>query len=352
MKGKSMLAAVTTAKNTLEIQELPIPSLEAEEALIRVKYTGICGTDTHIYEGSFPLLNYPLIPGHEFVGQLVEVNTKDDRLKQFKPGDWVVGQPFFSCYACETCASGGDNYCNYIRVLGVHANGSMAEYVKIPAKKLIKVNDQSDMKLVSLTEPLSIGVHSITKSELKIGDTAVVIGGGIIGMMTAIAARVAGASKVVVCEVNKFRLDFIRSLGFIAIDTGDPASVEELMDLTDGVGYDKVYEATGTAFGVKLMTQIAKRGGIIVQVGISTQSHPIYIRAFSDKEIQVRGVRLQTFSDYRTALNIIESGREDAAMKRMISNIYPLKSAADAMEFQVHDLSHFKVTVENDAFDS
>jgi len=345
-----MRAAVTLGKQTLRVMDVPVPQLGSGEALLKVKYAGICGTDTHIYEGTFPLLNYPLVPGHEFVGELVEINTEDPRLKNFKQGDWFVAQPFFSCYACETCAHGGDNYCNYIKVLGVHTDGSMAEFVKVPAKKLIRVKEESDKKLVSLTEPLSIGVHSITKSDFTIGDTALVIGGGIIGVMIALAARVAGASKVVVCEVNEFRLNFSRELGFTSIDTNSSDYLEQLMALTYGKGFDKVFEATGSAFGVKLMTSAAKRGGIIVQVGISTQSHPLHIRSFSDKEIQIRGVRLQTFADFKTALDIIESGKEAAAMSRLISNVFPLENAAEAMAFQVKDPSHFKVTVENTNF--
>ena len=345
-----MRAAVTLGKKTLQVRDLPVPKLGPEEALLKVKYAGICGTDTHIYEGTFPLLNYPLVPGHEFVGQLVEIKTEDPRLKNHLVGDWFVAQPFFSCYACETCAHGGDNYCNYIKVLGVHTDGCMAEYVKVPAKKLIKVREDSDKKLVSLTEPLSIGVHSITKSEFRIGDTALVIGGGIIGVMIAIAARVAGASKVVVCEVNEFRLKFAQQLGFITVDTNSSDYLDQLMAISDGLGFDKVYEATGSAFGVKLMTAAAKRGGIITQVGISTQSHPLHIRSFSDKEIQVRGVRLQTFADFKTALDIIQSGKEESSIKQLISNVFPLEDAAKAMEFQVMDPRHFKVTVENTDF--
>lgn len=345
-----MRAAVTLGKQLLEVRDLPVPQLGPEEALLKVKYTGICGTDTHIYEGTFPLLNYPLVPGHEFVGQLVDLRTKDPRLMNFQSNDWFVAQPFFSCYACETCAHGGDNYCNYIQVLGVHTDGSMAEYVKIPAKKLIRVKDESDKKLVSLTEPLSIGVHSLTKAEFKIGDTALIIGGGIIGIMIAIAARVAGASKVVVCELNDFRLKFAQELGFVTVDTGNPEYFDQIMAYSDALGYDKVFEATGSAFGVKLMTAAAKRGGIIIQVGISTENHPIHIRSFSDKEIQVRGVRLQTFSDFKAALDIIETGKENSAMTRLISNVFPLENASEAMEFQVKDPCHFKVTVENPNF--
>ena len=342
-----MKAAVTVGKRSLQITDLPMPVAGHGEAVLKVKYTGICGTDTHIYTGTFPLLNYPIVPGHEFVGQLVEINGGQPEVDKFLLGDWFVAQPFFSCYVCETCAHGGDNYCNAIKVLGVHVDGSMAEYVKVPAKKLIRVQDDSDKKLVSLTEPLSIGVHSLTKAEFKIGETALIIGGGVIGIMIAIAARIAGASDVVVCEVNDHRLNFTNELGFKTVDTKSTDYLQKLFDITHGLGFDKVFEATGSAFGVRLMTAAAKRGGIIVQVGISTEHHPLHIRSFSDKEIQVRGVRLQTFYDFKTALNIIESGKEKSSFEKIITDIFPFEQAPEAMEFQVTDENHFKVTVEN-----
>ncbi|RJP55380.1 MAG: zinc-binding dehydrogenase [Anaerolineaceae bacterium] len=345
-----MRAAVTVGKYKLEVRDIGIPELGPEEALIKVKYTGICGTDAHIYGGTFPLLNYPIVPGHEFVGTLVDINTRSTQLKDFKPGDWVVAQPFFSCYVCDTCAEGGDNYCNDINVLGVHVNGSMAEYVKVPAKKLVKVDEGADIQLVALTEPLGVGVHCLTKSGFKVGNSAFIIGGGVIGVMIAIAARVAGASKIILCDINEYRLDFVRSLGFEAMDTREPDFFNRLMAHTDGKGFDSVFEATGSAFGIKTMTAAAKRGGIIIQAGISAESHPLHVRSFSDKEIQIRGVRIHAFSDFKTALNILQSGKETAALSRVITNVYPLERAADAMSFQVKDANHFKVIVENESF--
>lgn len=346
-----MRAAVTIGKHDLKVFDTPLPVLDPEEALIHVRYTGICGTDAHIYEGTFPLLNYPLTPGHEFVGKLAEIRTANPALKGFKIGDWVVAQPFFSCNVCDTCAKGGDHYCPHIRVLGVHKDGSMAEYVKVPAKKLVKVDENTDPLLAALTEPLAVGVRCLTKGDFRVGHSALIIGGGVIGLMIAIAARAAGASKILVCDINDYRLEFARSLGFAAIDSRQPDFQEQMMAFSSQIGFDNVFEATGSAFGVRTMTAAAKRGGIIVQVGISTEHHPIHVRSFTDKEIQVRGVRIHAFSDFKTALGLIQSGREQAALERLITNRFPLEQAAEAMRFQVQDARHFKVIVENEYFE-
>jgi 2-desacetyl-2-hydroxyethyl bacteriochlorophyllide A dehydrogenase len=345
-----MRAAITLDKHKIEVRDIDVPAIGPEEALIKVKYTGICGTDAHIYNGTFPLLNYPLVPGHEFVGELADINTKSPQLKGFKPGDPVVAQHFFACDVCDTCSMGGDHYCNDIKVLGVHINGSMAEYVRVPAKKLIKMDKNTDMKLMVLTEPLAVGVHSVTKSGFTVGDTAFIIGAGVIGVMIAIAARVAGASKIILCDINEYRLDFVRSLGFEVMDSREPDFFERLMVRTDGKGFDKVFEATGTSFGIKLMTAAAKRGGIIVQTGISAENHPINVRSFSDKEIQVRGVRNHPFSDFKIAFNILQQGKETEALKKVITDVFPLEKAAEAFDFQIKNGNHFKVVVENENF--
>lgn len=345
-----MKAAMTLEKNKLEVRDIDLPVLGPEEALIKVKYTGICGTDAHVYGGTFPILNYPLVPGHEFVGELVEINTESPQLKHFKPGDSVVAQHFFACDVCGTCFVGGDHYCKDIRVMGVHINGSMAEYAKVPAKKLIKLDKDADMKLMVLTEPLAVGVHAVTKSGFTIGDSVFIMGAGVIGVMIAIAARVAGASKIILCDINEYRLDFVRSLGFETMDSREPAFLDDLMSKTDGIGFDKVFEATGSAFGIKTMTYVAKRGGIIVQVGISNEMHPINVRSFSDKEIQVRGVRNHPFSDFKIAFDIIQSGKEKEALEKVITDVFPLEKAADALSFQVKNGDHFKVIVENENF--
>lgn len=342
-----MKAAITKGKKEISVEELPIPELGQEEALIQVKYTGICGTDTHIYMGTFPLLNYPIVSGHEFVGKLAAIKTDKEQLKKFKIGDWVVAQPFFSCDVCDTCTKSGDHYCNDIKVHGVHINGSMAEYVKVPAKKLVKVDDNVDKKLAVLTEPLAVGVHAVEKGGLIIGNNAFVIGAGVIGIMTALAAKIAGASKVVLCDINDFRLNFAKSLGFIALDSRKPDFMKELMDLTDGKGYENVFEATGTAFGIRAMTDACKRGGIVVQLGISSECHPIHVRSFSDKEIQVRGVRIHPIWNFKAALDILERGIEKDSFMKIISNVFELDDAAKAFDFQVTDPEHFKVIVEN-----
>ena len=342
-----MLAATTKNKLTMVIEDKPIPECGPEEAIIQIKYTGICGTDAHIYAGTFPNLNYPLTPGHEFVGKLYKINSNNPALKDFKEGDWVVAQPFFSCNVCETCSKGGDNYCSHIQVMGVHVDGSFAEYAKVPAKKLLKVSDAADIKRITLTEPLAVGVHAINKGDLRVGNSVFVLGGGIIGIMIALAARIAGAGQIIVCDISDYRLDFVRSLGFEAMDSRDPDFFEKLMAKTNGAGFDNVFEATGSAFGIDMMTKAAGRGGIIVQAGISAVHHPIDVRAFSDKEIQVRGIRIHNFAAFRRALNILEKGIDKESFDKLITDCFPLEKAPEAFEYQINSADHFKVICEN-----
>lgn len=342
-----MKAAITKDKLTLVVEDKPIPELKPEQALVQVKYSGICGTDAHIYAGTFPNLNYPLTPGHEFVGRLVEINSENPVYKDFEKGDWVVAQPYFSCNVCETCSRGGDNYCSSIKVHGVHVDGSFAEYVVVPAKKLMKVTKTDNIKRLVLTEPLAVGVHAVNKGELRPGNSVFILGGGIIGIMIALAARINGASQIVVCDISDFRLDFVRSLGFDAMDSRDPDFFEKLMAKTNGKGFDNVFEATGSAFGISMMTKAAGRGAIIVQAGITSLKHPIDVRAFSDKEIQVRGIRIHSQFAFARALGILERGVEAECFDRLITDVYPLEQAEEAFKYQIASADHFKVICEN-----
>jgi threonine dehydrogenase-like Zn-dependent dehydrogenase len=126
-----MKAALFRKPNEISVEELPNPKLGREEALVKVKYAGICGTDVHLYHGEHPTAKYPLIPGHEFVGELVEMIT--DKETDLKIGDYVIAQPIKSCGVCDACIVGRDNVCSKLNILGVHESGCFAEYIKVPA---------------------------------------------------------------------------------------------------------------------------------------------------------------------------------------------------------------------------
>ena len=142
-----MKAAVIDQKNSIHLNEIAVPEIREGEALIRVRYCGICGSDLHVLHGQHPTAKFPVVPGHEFVGELVE--AKGMGADKFQPGDMVVAQPFFSCGNCEPCAQGNDNVCRDLHFMGTRVNGGFAEYVKVLTRKMYRLSKGMDLRLAA-----------------------------------------------------------------------------------------------------------------------------------------------------------------------------------------------------------
>jgi len=342
---EKMKACVVYEPGDVRYIDVDMPVIGPEEALIKVTYTGICGGDAKVYTGHMGNA-YPRVPGHEFEGILVDYNASCKM--RAEKGDRVTSQIYYSCNTCDLCATGRDNICFDLKVLGNHIDGSFAQYVKVPAKKVFKVKDDLKQGWGALAEPLAVGVHAVNTGGVKYGDSIFIIGGGIIGITVAIAAKLHGATKIIISELNESRIILAQSMGFTTIDAGKGKVLEQVLALTDGKGVDSVYEVTASDVGFELMTEAVKRGGIIVEIGLSLLMVPIRARAFTTKEIQVRGIRIHSQLAFEEALNIIQSGQADEYLEKFITNIYNLKDIKAAFDNQLNDLKHFKILLEVD----
>jgi (R,R)-butanediol dehydrogenase/meso-butanediol dehydrogenase/diacetyl reductase len=342
---EKMKACVVHEPGDVRYEDAAMPVIGPEEALIKVTYTGICGGDVKVYTGHMGN-TYPRVPGHEFEGILVDYNTTCKM--RAEKGDRVTSQIYYSCNTCDLCATGRDNICFDLKVLGNHIDGSFAQYVKVPARKVFKVKEDLKEGWGALTEPLAVGVHAVNTAGMKYGDTVLIIGGGIIGITVAIAAKLHGASQIIISELNENRIALAQSMGFTTIDADKEDVLERVLELTGGKGVDSVYEVTATDMGFKLMTEAVKRGGIIVEIGLSLQMIPIRARAFTTKEIQVRGIRIHSQLAFEEALNIIQSGQADEYLEKFITHIFDLKDMKKAYDFQLNSLNHFKILLKVD----
>ncbi len=337
-----MKATYYPEKNQVQLieSEMPIPKLG--EALIQVFYAGICGSDIHVLKGLHPTAKFPVIPGHEFVGRLVEIN--DPNRNDLIVGDTVVAQPFFSCGVCEPCTSGSDNVCGQLSLLGIHQNGCFAEYVTVASKKIYKVPAGVDLKLAALTEPIAVAVHDVRRSGLSVGQRAVIIGGGPIGMLLALIARHSGA-EIIISEVNEFRLNFAASLGFKTLNPTNENFDKQVKEITKGKGFDVVFEASGSKAGIATMTKLAKIRGTVMVVGMAADKYPVDTMAVFLKELDIRGVRVHAQSAFAGALDIIASGQLDQEFHQIISKTYDLADVEEAFKFVTTESDFFKVLV-------
>ena len=324
---KKMEAAVYVDKGKVVIREVPILQPGQGEALIKVEYAGICGTDLTIVSGNHPRAKPPLIIGHELSGEVVEIGEEK---AEIKVGDKVTVRPLLSCGKCYACQMGWDHVCQYLRLLGIDVDGAFAEYVKAPLETIHKLPEGVSLDLAALTEPLAVAQHIITVSNLKIGDKVAVIGAGPIGVLVALMAKRGGASKIIVSEVNEYRLELARHFGFTIIDAGGIDPVSRVFELTNGIGADVVYEVSGTALGTLQMVDMVKIRGEIILVGVHEKPDPTNFTQATFKEVVLRGSRVYTKIDYSRAIELLIPERDN--LRSLISHRFGLEKASKGLD--------------------
>ncbi|HWQ80350.1 MAG TPA: alcohol dehydrogenase catalytic domain-containing protein [Anaerovoracaceae bacterium] len=338
-----MKAAYYPEKNAIDYVDLAAPRPKKGEALIKVKYAGICGSDLHVYHGAHPTAQFPVIPGHEFVGALAELG--EDACTDIKPGEIVVAQPFSSCGVCEACITGNDNVCRSLSLLGIHRNGCFAEYVAVPAKKMYRLPAGTDLQLAALAEPLAVAVHDVRRSGLKVGQNALIIGGGPIGLFIALVAQMAGA-QVFISEVSEFRLEFARKMGFQTLNPTDQDFDRQVEEITKGKGFDVVFEVSGSKQGIAAMTGLAKIAGTVMVVGMASDKHPVDTMSIFLKQLTLSGVRIHSQEAFASAVDILIGGRLNDKLNLLISKTYALKDVKEAYDYVLSGSDYFKVLLE------
>ncbi|MCD8357071.1 MAG: alcohol dehydrogenase catalytic domain-containing protein [Clostridia bacterium] len=339
-----MKAAVIDKANSIHLQEKAIPQIRDGEALIKVRYCGICGSDLHVLHGQHPTAEFPVVPGHEFVGELVE--AKGAGAEDLKPGDMVVAQPFFSCGNCEPCAKGHDNVCRHLKFMGAHCDGGFAEYVRVATRKVYKIPEDMDLKLAALVEPIAVAVHDVRRSGLEVGQSVLIIGGGPIGMLIAMVARQSGACKVVISEINQFRCEFAQNLGFETVNPLDADFAKKMQKLSGGKGFDVTFEVSGSKAGITSAIEYTTIGGMIMVVGMTKEPHAVDLSAMFAKELQMQGVRIHAQYNFIGAIELLKSGEMDEVFASLISKVFPFDEIEQAFDFVQTPGDYFKVLVE------
>src|SRR5262245_4562431 len=266
-----MRASHYHGNRTFRTAPAPMPVPKDGEVLLRVRRVGICGTDLHIFQGH---LDHRVpkggIIGHETFAEVAEAPAATG----FAAGDRVVVEPLWFCGECRACRMGAPYICYRLKVLGVDVPGGMQEYWAVPTARLIKVPATLGDDHAALMEPLAIATHDVKRAQVKAGDAVVVFGGGPIGCLIALVARHRGA-RVLVSEVNPFRIDLLKSLGLEVFQPDPTAGGQDLIravnDKTGGDGADVAFEVTGNASAVRLITDVVRVWGTISVVAIHAE---------------------------------------------------------------------------------
>ncbi|MGI6777053.1 MAG: zinc-dependent alcohol dehydrogenase [Acetivibrionales bacterium] len=332
--------------------DVPMPKLGMNEALIKIKYCGICGSDTHQYHTGINLQSggKPYILGHEFVGTVVESN--DDGNVLYKIGDIVTGRPFFSCGVCDNCRNGRESICDNVKLmtLAKDGNGAYAEYAKLPSKVIFPLRKDIDLKVAALSEPLAVAMFDVRMSNFKPGQSAFISGGGVIGALIGIYCRFIGASSVVFSEVNHNRIKFLESLGFTAFNPAKEDVLEKAIKTNNGRLFDAVFEVCGVQESYDLCLKACRRGGMYMFVGVTTTPKSFNVRHVLVSQITIKGVNMYETSDYYQAVQLINSKKLEGQLKPFITDIYPLEQAYEAYMYAMSkEGKHVKVLIDCDS---
>ncbi len=277
------------------IKEIDRPVPKKGEVVVALEYIGICGSDVHYYHngkvGAYEVdLSQDYMLGHEAAGTVVELG---EGVTSLKVGDRVALEPGVTCGHCEFCKTGYYNLCPDVRFLATPPiPGCNEEYIAHPADWCFKLPDNVSTKEGALIEPLSVGFHAANQGDVQVGDTVAILGSGCIGLCTLLSAKAHGAGQIIVADVVPARLQKAKELGAdIVIDSREKDAVEEIMKITEGRGVDKVFDTSGAPVCIQQTAYIARRGGTVILVGISTKSEISYSFAqIMDKELTIKSV--------------------------------------------------------------
>jgi threonine dehydrogenase-like Zn-dependent dehydrogenase len=322
-----MKAAVWYGGKDIRIEDVAIPTVDPEEVLIKVKAVGICGSELHAYEGLSKRRTPPLVMGHEFAGIIEQVGERSTGLGL---RDRVVVDPAVPCGVCELCLSGQTNICRARRHVGIDFPGAFAQYVKVPSRACHKISDSISFEEAALAEPLSVGTHAASSTNVRDGDVVLILGSGVIGLSCLIAAR-ERAGTILVSDLIDLRLNFAKLFGAdVVIDASAVDPVSEVQRATSGKGADTVIEAVGLEKTVGQAISSVKDGGRVILVGMLDQTARVNILDITLKEIQIKGSYGRTSEDFRKGLTLLE--KDPSTIRRLITHTFPLDSVSQAFE--------------------
>ena len=331
-----MKAAVLHAKQDLRYEDYADPVLGDDEILIKVHSTGICGSDIPRVNGD-AAHNYPIVLGHEFAGEVAQVGAKTTG---FALGDRVTAAPLLPCLKCVDCQRGNLSQCKNYSFVGSRQQGSFAQFVKFPQRNVVKFDKSVSWEQAAFFEPATVGLHGLRCVNYQGGEEVAILGSGTIGLFTAQWARILGAKKVTVFDIDPVRLEVAKTMGADAVvDTRDPDFLAKALAATGGRGYGYVFETAGSDVTMKLAFELAANKARVCFIGTPTRDltfTPHLFEKMNRKEFLLTGSWMSysaPFPGVEWELTAHHFAKGDLRYdESMIFARYPLSQAADAFK--------------------
>ena len=323
-----MRAAVFPSPGLCEIVERDLPDLDQGEILVRVEACGLCGTDLHIFQGEFPA-SFPLVAGHEFAGVIEETGPG---VAHLRAADHVTIDPNLPCGACRPCQRGLPHLCRNLRAIGLTMDGGFATHCVLPARQAHKLPPSMPFAIGALAEPLACCVHGIEQANPRPGDTVVVIGAGLIGLVMLQLALLRGASLAIVSDPSAQKRETALSLGAaLAVDPHAEDLAAALARATGDSGADLVIECVGTQDTAQQAVSLASEGAHVLLFGVAPETARISLSPYQvyRKELTITGSFTNPFTQGR-ALALLHSGR--LKVEQLITHHHPLDQLPAALD--------------------
>ena len=314
-----MEAVVYHGARTLEIESRDAEAPGPGQVAIEVAYTGICGTDLHIYHGDMDArVGSATVIGHEMSGRIAAVG---EQVTGWPVGRAVTVMPTRSCGRCAACQRGKFHICHAMKFLGIDSPGAMQSIWNVPADLLFRLPDSLRLDHAALVEPVAVAVHDVRRVRIGADDNVVVVGGGPVGVLIAMLSHHRGA-RVLLVEPNPYRRAVAQQIGLDAVDP-HTTEVAALVDKrTAGAGADVAFEVSGSAGGVNTAVDVLTTRGRLVMVAIHPQPRPVNLHRFFWRELELFGARLYERDDVAEAIRLIDAGAIPA--QQLISRTLPV----------------------------
>jgi len=338
-----MKALVYSAPQTFSVVEVATPKPSGTEVLIRVRACGLCKTDLHIHYGKF-FAAFPLIPGHEFAGEVAEIGA---HVSQVKVGDRVVADNERQCGVCEYCRRGASLFCERLVAQGVNAPGGFAEYVLVEEQQIYPLADHLSFLEGALVEPTACAVHGIDVIDPHAGDELLQFGAGPTGLILAQLLRCNGAAALLMADLSPTKLELAaRDAGAetVLVRREDPHAHLAVIHARAGRGFDIVVDATGVSRVMESLPQFARYGGKVVYYGVAPEEDRITISPYEvfRRQLTILGSFSQAHTFARAA-RLVNGG--DVRVKAMITHTFPLDGWPDALRLVSEEREHIKIVI-------
>lgn len=295
-----------TAPGTIGLREVPKPTPDAGQVLLRIRRIGVCGSDVHVFHGMHPFTKFPVVQGHEFSASVEAVGNGVHGLK---PGMKATAMPQLVCKKCSSCRRGDYHICDHLKVQGFQAPGCAQEWFVVPAENLVPLPEDFTWEQGAMVEPTAVAVHAVGRAGDVAGKNVVVFGAGPIGNLVAQVAQ-AGGAKVLITDLSPYRLEIAQKCGLHQVSLARQESLEDATRQVFGpVGFDVALECVGVKDTLTTAVKHIAKGGTIVVVGVFAKSVELDVGLIQDRELNLRGSLMYKREDYEQAIELISAGK-------------------------------------------